>query len=47
MNPLFDGVSPNDSKELLIFCLETLHKELIKAKNVNLNVDENMDDTNQ
>ena len=38
MNSLFDGIKANDSKDLIIFLLETLHKELntVKVSN-NLN----------
>jgi ubiquitin C-terminal hydrolase len=32
MNPLFQGIQANDSKDLIIFLLETMHKELNEAK---------------
>ena len=40
MNPLFDGIQANDSKDLILFLLETLHKELNtaeKGNNINPN----------
>ena len=38
MNPLFDGIQANDSKDLILFLLETLHKELNTVKvSTNLN----------
>ena len=42
-NPLFSGVAANDSKDLILFILETLHKELnrLKDANKNNNNDEN------
>jgi len=33
MNPLFEIENENNLKELIIFIIEQLHKELIKAKN--------------
>ena len=33
MNPLFAGVQANDSKDLVLFLLETMHDELNKVKN--------------
>ena len=33
MNPLFEGVAANDSKDLVNFIIMTLHEELNKAKN--------------
>ena len=33
MNPLFKGIAANDSKDLILFLLETMHKELNIAKN--------------
>ena len=41
MNPLFEGVQANDSKDLVNFIIMTLHEELNKApknKNSNINV---------
>ena len=35
MNPLFQGVAANDSKDLINFLIETLHSELNKPKNKN------------
>ena len=32
MNPLFSGVAANDPKDLILFLLETMHKELNTAK---------------
>ena len=34
MNPLFEGVKANDSKDLVLFLLETMHNELNKVKNI-------------
>ena len=36
MNPLFEGINANDSKDLIIFLMETLHNELNKAKKISL-----------
>ena len=36
MNPLFAGIQANDSKDLVLFILETMHNELNAAKNVNI-----------
>ena len=36
-NPLFSGVAANDSKDLILFILETLHKELNRLKDANKN----------
>ena len=36
MNPLFEGVAANDSKDLVNFIIMTLHEELNKAKNNNI-----------
>ena len=45
MNSLFAGVQANDSKDLILFVLETIHKEL-NVENNNLNdQDNNIDDT--
>ena len=35
MNPLFDGVQANDTKDLILFILETIHNELNEVKNIN------------
>ena len=37
-NPLFSGIAANDSKDLLNFILERLHKELNKKENDNENI---------
>ena len=37
MNPLFEGVAANDSKDLVNFIIMTLHEELNKAKNLGNN----------
>ena len=34
MNPLFEGIAANDSKDLVNFIILTLHEELNKAKNI-------------
>ena len=35
MNPLFKGIQANDSKDLILFLLETMHNELNKPNNPN------------
>ena len=35
MNPLFAGIQANDSKDLVLFILETMHNELNEPKNMN------------
>ena len=35
MNPLFKGIQANDSKDLILFLLETMHNELNKSINPN------------
>ena len=35
MNPLFNGVAANDPKDLILFLLETMHKELNNPENNN------------
>ena len=35
MNPLFAGVQANDSKDLILFLMETMHNELNTAKKIN------------
>ena len=34
MNPLFKGIAVNDPKDLILFLLETIHKELNKVEDV-------------
>ena len=46
MNPLFAGIQANDSKDLVLFILETMHNELNAAKNVNQNNFEIIDQYN-
>ena len=46
MNPLFAGIQANDSKDLVLFILETMHNELNAAKNVNQNNFEFIDQYN-
>ena len=36
MNPLFAGIQANDSKDLVLFLLETMHNELNTAKKTNI-----------
>ena len=38
MNPLFDGIAANDSKDLVNFIIMQLHQELNKAKDINTNI---------
>ena len=40
MNPLFEGVKANDSKDLIIFLLEVLNSELTKLHDVKINIKE-------
>ena len=49
MNPLFEGIAANDSKDLVNFIIMTLHKELNKANNINKlsNNDIELDQTNR
>ena len=49
MNPLFEGIAANDSKDLVNFIIMTLHEELNKSplKNVILNENEIVDQTNK
>ena len=49
MNPLFEGIAANDSKDLVNFIIMTLHEELNKAKVNNINNEENIfiDQTNK
>ena len=44
MNPLFAGIQANDSKDLILFLMETLHNELNKENN-NISIQSNL--TNQ
>ena len=37
MNPLFDGMQANDTKDLILFILETVHNELNEIKNTENN----------
>ena len=37
MNPLFKGIAANDPKDLVLFLLETIHKELNNPLNNNIN----------
>ena len=37
MNPLFAGIQANDSKDLILFLMETLHNELNKPNEGNIN----------
>ena len=45
MNPLFAGIQANDSKDLVLFLLETMHNELNKVKNI-VQFDDNIDQYN-
>ena len=54
LNPLFQGVQANDSKDLIIFLLENLNNELVKLHNKKHNIKEtqnvfnpNIDPTNE
>jgi len=50
VNPLFSGLNANDSKDLLNFLLETLHRELNKAlkeKEKDNNIDNNINQFNE
>ena len=46
MNPLFEGVQANDSKDLVLFLLETMHNELNKVKNLNPQYEDAIDQYN-
>ena len=46
MNPLFKGIAANDPKDLILFLLETMHKELNNPKNINIINNKNIDATN-
>ena len=45
MNPLFQGIAANDSKDLIIFIYETIHNEINKPENYNENNNYNNDQT--
>jgi len=50
VNPLFSGINTNDSKDLLNFLLETLHKELNKAPKEEIkgnSIDSNINQSNE
>ena len=49
MNPLFEGIAANDSKDLVNFIIMTLHEELNKSplKNVIMNENEIVEQTNK
>ena len=47
MNPLFEGIAANDAKDLVNFIIMTLHEELNKANNINLNNNVIIDQTNK
>ena len=48
MNPLFQGIAANDSKDLVNFIIMTLHEELNRVKNKNIIIDTPLiDQTNQ
>ena len=47
MNSLFEGTRANDSKDLLLFIIETLHEELNEAKNDYSSIDKNLDQRNK
>ena len=40
MNPLFEGIQANDTKDLILFILETIHNELNIIKNINIDDDD-------
>ena len=46
MNPLFAGVQANDSKDLVLFLMETMHNELNTAKNI-INIQNQNQNINQ
>ena len=41
MNPLFQGIAANDSKDLILFIYETMHNEINKKKNYSFNSNQN------
>ena len=46
MNPLFKGIAANDSKDLILFLLENIHKELNNPQNINININNNVNSHN-
>ena len=46
MNPLFKGIAANDPKDLILFLLETIHKELNRPSNTQMNHNFYLDNTN-
>ena len=42
MNPLFKGIAANDSKDLIIFIYETIHNEINKIGQYNININYNL-----
>jgi len=47
LNPLFRGVQANDSKDLIIFILEIMNKELVKINNIKYNINNDEDESYQ
>ena len=47
LNPLFQGVQANDSKDLIIFLLEIMNNELVKIHNKKYNISNNEDELYQ
>ena len=47
LNPLFQGVQANDSKDLIIFLLEIMNNELVKIHNKKYNINNNGDELYQ
>ena len=47
LNPLFQGVQANDSKDLVIFLLEAMNNELVKINNKKKNIIEKENELNQ
>ena len=41
MNPLFEGIQANDTKDFILFILETIHNELNEAKSTMCNNNNN------
>ena len=46
MNPLFKGIAANDSKDLILFLLENIHKELNNPQNINIDINNNVNSHN-
>ena len=46
MNPLFKGIAANDPKDLVLFLLQTMHKELNKPQNIVVNNNNFINSTN-